>query len=206
MEAIDQKRGVLYLAPPLLGPSKLPLGALLGLSWGPLGALLGLSWGPLGGLGGPLGAILEAIDQRMGGSLCGSPRRGPKMSLLEPSWAALGAVLGALGAVLGPSWAPLGALLGHLGAILRPQEPIGRETARMQKTSKNTRDLKDFGLLRASLEGSKGTWSRPGAVLRALGCMLIAILNHLGLSCAILEAILGSLRPSWSHLGPKRTL
>eukprot|EP00959_Pyramimonas_sp_CCMP1952_P021105 444807-Pyramimonas_sp.AAC.1 len=35
--------------------------------------------------------------------------------------------------------------------------------------------------------------------------MLNAILNHLGLSYKISEAILGSLRPSWSHLGPSWT-
>ena len=62
-----------------------------------------------------------------------SPRRGPKSRLLEPSWAALEALLGALGPVLGLSWARLGALLGHLGTILRPQEPIGSEKARTQK-------------------------------------------------------------------------
>ena len=76
------------------------------------------------------------------------------MSLLGPSWAALGAVLGALGAVLGPSWAPLGALLGHLGAILRPQEPIGREKARRQKTSKNTMEINVFSFSGPSWEAS----------------------------------------------------
>ena len=35
--------------------------------------------------------------------------------------------------------------------------------------------------------------------------MLRAILSHVGLSYAILEAILGSPRPSWSHLGPSWT-
>ena len=60
--------------------------------------------------------------------------RESQILVTTPSWAALGAVLGALGAVLEPSWAPLGALLGHLGAILRPQEPIGSEKARRQKT------------------------------------------------------------------------
>ena len=47
-------------------PSWALLGALLGASWGPLGALLGLSWGSLGSPGGPLGTILEAIDQKGG--------------------------------------------------------------------------------------------------------------------------------------------
>ena len=134
------------------------LGALFWLSWRPpghswcsLGALSGRSWGPLEALFDALNDPLGAIDQRRGGFLNSVP-------LLGPSWAPLGAVLGALGAVLEPSWASPWALLGHLGVILRPQEPIGRERARMQKTWKNKRDLKDFGLLGASLEGSKGTW------------------------------------------------
>eukprot|EP00959_Pyramimonas_sp_CCMP1952_P012524 264567-Pyramimonas_sp.AAC.1 len=69
----------------------------MGRSWGPLGALLGLSWGPLGSPGGPLGAILEAIDQKTG-FLYVSP----------PSWAIKMASWGALGALLGRSWALLG--------------------------------------------------------------------------------------------------
>ena len=52
------------------------------------------------------------------------------------------------------------------------------------------------------LGSSEGTWSRPGTVLRALGGVLKAMLSHLGLSCTILEAILGSSGPSWSHLMP----
>ena len=163
---------------------------------------MGLSWGLLGGLEAPLGAI----DQRKGGFLIRPPRRSPKMSLLEPSWAALGAILGALGAALEPSWPPLGALLGHLGAILRPQEPIGREKAGRQKTLKNTMFFNDFGFLGASLGGPKGTWSRPGAILRALGGELKTISNHVGLSCAILEAILASLEPFWSRPGPSWAL
>ena len=42
------------------------------------------------------------------------------------------------------------------------------------------------------------------AVLRPLGGLSEAILSHAWLSCAILEAILGYLGLSWSHLGPKR--
>ena len=112
-----------------------------GLSWGSFGALLGLFWGVLGplwgssgGSGRSLGAIWEAIEQNSGEHLLGPPRRGPKSRLLGPSWAALGALLGALGPVLGLSWARLGVLLGHLGAILRLQEPIGSEKARRPKT------------------------------------------------------------------------
>ena len=128
------------------------LGVLLGIlggSWDPLGALLGLSWGPLGSPGGPLGAILEVIDQKRGGPVP-PPLWGHQDSLLGPSWSPLGALLGALGAVLGASWAPLGAFLGHLGAILRPQKRIGRETARRPKSLIFFRFLKDFGLLEGS--------------------------------------------------------
>ena len=126
------------------------LGALLGPSWGSLGGLLGLSWGPLGSPGGPLGAILEVIDQKRGGPPVPPPLWGPQNRLLGRSWSPLGALLGALGAVLGASWAPLGAFLGHLGAILRPQKRIGRETARRPKSSIFLRFLKDFGLLEGS--------------------------------------------------------
>ena len=44
-----------------------------------------------------------------------------------PSWSHLGAILGRLGAILGPSWGHLGvigAILGHLGAILGPSWAI----------------------------------------------------------------------------------
>ena len=53
-----------------------------------------------------------------------------KNRLLMPSWAALGALLGALGPVLGLSVACLEALLGHLGAILRLQKPVESENRR----------------------------------------------------------------------------
>ena len=140
------------------------LGALLRLFLGDLGGLLGL----FGGSGGLLGALLRCLRGLLGpawtlslkkkGVLnsCPPPRR-LKNAVLGPSWAALGALLGALGAVLGPSWTPLGAILGHLGAILRPQEPIGGERARRQKTLIFFRFLKDFGLLGGSLEASEGT-------------------------------------------------
>ena len=51
-----------------------------------------------------------------------------------PEKSPLGALLGALGPVLGLSWARLGALLGHLGAILRPQKRIESEKAARPKT------------------------------------------------------------------------
>ena len=130
----------------------------LGPSWGGVGAswrhvvsyleqcwaILGQSWRP--------------SIKREGASIR-VPRRGPKMSLLGHSWGALGALLGALGAVLGLSWAPLGALLGHLEAILRPRKVIGSEKARKQKTLLFLRCLKDVCLLGAS---SGRSWSPLG--------------------------------------------
>ena len=47
-----------------------------------------------------------------------------------------------------------------------------------------------FGILEGAVEGSKGTWIRLGAVLGPLGGMSEAILTHLEVSWAILEAIL----------------
>ena len=164
-----------------VGGERDSFGALSGLSLGSLGALLGSSWGSLEGSGRSLGAILEAIDQNSGEHLLGSPRRGPKSRLLGPSWAALGALLGALGPVLGLSWARLGALLGHLGAILRPQEPIESEKARRPNTLFFL-FFKDFGLSGASVGGSVASWGRLGAVLEPLVGMLGAILSHRGLS------------------------
>ena len=117
---------------------------------------------------GHLGAILKAIDQKRDGNLLRPPRRGPKSRLLEPSWAALEAHLGALGPVLGLSGACLGALLGHLGAILRPQEPIESEKTKRPKTLIFFWFLKDFGLSGTSLGGSVATWGRLGAVLEPL--------------------------------------
>ena len=73
----------------------------------------------------------------VGGCWLSSPRSGPKThknmrcyfndvgSLPNPcvelSWTHLGAILGPLGAILGPSW-------GHLGAVL---EPLGSPWGRM---------------------------------------------------------------------------
>ena len=83
---------------------------------------------------------------------------------------------------------------------------IGSEKARRQKSLVFFRFLKDFGILEGALEGSEGTWNRLGAVLRPLGGMSEAIPGHLEVSWAILEAILGYLGPSWSHLGSSWTL
>ncbi len=149
-------------------------GVLLGHSWRPLGALLALQGLCRVFAGGgtlqrpckdpakleswrPLRAVLGRIDQKEGRRQFEPPHRRLKHAVMGPFWAALGALLGALGAVLGPSWAPLGAVLGHLGAILRPQEPIGGERARRQKTLIFFRFLKGFGLLGGSLEASEGT-------------------------------------------------
>ena len=128
--------------------------ALSGLSWSSLGAFLGPSWGSSGESGRSIGAILEAIDQNRVWHLLVSPRRGPKSRLLGLTWAALGALLGALGPFFGSSWASLGALLGHLGAILRPQKPIGSEKERKRKTLFFLMFLKDVGLSGTSF-GSK---------------------------------------------------
>ena len=170
------------------------LGALLGCSWGPLRALLGLFWGVLGPSwgsfwrsGGPLRAILEATAEKRGRRQFPSPPGRLKKSILGPSWAALGALLGALGAVLGPSGAPLGPLLGHLGAILRPRMAIGSEKARKQKILIFPWFLKDVGLLGGLLGRLRGhlepSWGDLGASWSIVG----AILRHLGVSWAILE-------------------
>ena len=101
-------------------------------------------------------------------------------SLLPPG--PLGALLSALGHVLGLSGARLGPLLGHLDAILGPQEPVYSEKTREQKTLIFTMYFKDFGLSGASVGGSVASWGRLGAVLEPLVGMLGAILSHRGLS------------------------
>ena len=111
-----KKGGSLNSCPPL-GGSKVP-------SWGFAGSLQGLcrggtlqrpckdpakleSWRPLR-------AVLGRIDQKEGRRQFLSPPRRLKNAVLGPSWPALGALLGALGAVLGPSWTPLRAVLGRI--------------------------------------------------------------------------------------------
>ena len=124
----------------LLEASWAPVGA----SWGSLGALLGRlrSWGHLGGdrskKGGSLirFAPLECLESPLGVFLRPTSFQNLMkinvccflaFSLLEPSWAILGASWGYLGglleaswAPLGASWAALGALLGAFGALLGP--------------------------------------------------------------------------------------
>lgn len=55
---------------------------------------------------------------------------------------------------------------------------------------------------------SDSSWSRPGAAMRALGCTLVAILIHQGLSSTMLKAILGYQDglsgPSWAILHARR--
>ena len=147
-----------YLGEPL-GASWGSLGSLLeaswaplGASWGSLGALLGRSWEPSrrswGHLGGDLskkgGSPISAAPLECLESLL-VPFLRPKsfqnlnksnvfcflaFSLLEPSWAVLGASWaswGSLGSLLEASWVPVGAswgslvaLLGAFGALLGP--------------------------------------------------------------------------------------
>ena len=170
-----------------------PIGTILGPSWdhlgsfvSPLGDLLGPSWLPLGPSGGT--SIKE------GGSPINFVPSEPGKSPLGSSWGVLEALLGALGAVVEPLWAPL-----TEGVLWRCDK------ARQQYTLRSCQFLTDTGLLGVPSEGSVANWSRLGAVLGPLGGMLDAILSHLGLFCAILEAILGDLGPPWNHLGPSWT-
>eukprot|EP00959_Pyramimonas_sp_CCMP1952_P064475 1346234-Pyramimonas_sp.AAC.1 len=71
--------------------------------------------------------------------------------------------------------------------------------ARRQVSLIYLRCLKDLAILGASVGGSVATWGRLGAVLGPLGQGILGvILRHVGLYRAILDIILGSLRPSWS--------
>ena len=65
----------------------------------------------------------------------------------------------------------------------------------MPKTLISPRFLKGLGILEGAVEGSKGTWIRLGAALGPLGGMSEAILTHLEVSWAILEAILAEAHP-----------
>ena len=156
-----------------------------------------------GGSGRPLGAVSGPVGQKRGRRQFRSPARRLKKGVLGPSWAALGALLGALGAILGPSGASLGALSGHIRAILRPPEPFGSERARRQITVVFLSFWSNCGFLGGGLWRAR---TALGIVLEPLGCASEAILSHLEVCWAILEATLGFLRPSWTQLGPKRTL
>ena len=166
----------------------------------------GRGGGSLGEAGRPRGAILGPMAQKEEVPHLASPPRKLSNGVLGPSWSAPGRLLGDLGAVLGLLGPLLGLCWAIFGAILRLPKPIGSEEAIMPTTLIFPRLLKDLGILEGAVEGSKGTWIRLGAVSRPLGCVSEAILSHLELSWAILEAILRSLWPSWGHLGPKRTL
>ena len=97
-------------------------------------------------------------------------------------------------------WALLGSRLGDLGAILKLQKLIGSGKARTHKSLKVLEVFQRFWLIGIF------EWIRchlkPSCTM-PLGGMLEAILSQLWRSCAILEAILGHLGRSWSHLGPK---
>ena len=176
--------------------SRGPLGASwvpLGVSWGLLGAV----WAPLGGLGslgspgGPLGAILEDIDQRGGSFNYRRPSRASNVAI----WRPLGTLLGALGAVLGPSWASLGGLLGHLGAIVRPRKAIRSEKAIMR----NTLISSGVGRIWASWVAS---WGAP----RPLGAVLGRSWRHLEHLGSHLELSSGTLSHLGGHLGLSEAL
>ena len=104
-----------------LGGLLVPLQSLLGASWGPLGSLLEASWGLLGSLGRLLGASCHKLAFEC--ELTASWRR--LGTVLGPSWARPGPLLGPPGRPLGASWSLLGLsweLLGpswgHLAALL----------------------------------------------------------------------------------------
>ena len=189
----------------LLWESRGALWALLGSSWGPLGALLELSWGPLGSPGGPLWAILEAIDQKRGGSLECPPPLGPSKSslgaLLEPSWGALGRSWGRLGGLLGPSWGLLGPSWGHLEASEAHRKRNGEKAKIISFLSvvEGFWHLGEvLGGLQENLQPSCGpleaSWRHDGAHLERSCTVLSHLGGHLGASEALLE-------PSWAILG-----
>ena len=144
-------------------------GVLLGLvwgvlvpSWGRLWALLELSWGPLGSSGAPPGAILEAIDQRRGGSPTQLHPLGalspPLGAILGRSWGRLGALLGPSWGPLGPSWGPLGlswGLLGRSWSRLGATLGVLRRRAAMLKNHRKTQVGKAFGPSKMSPSCSK---------------------------------------------------
>ena len=86
-----------------------PLGGLSELCWCPH---LQISWSILGDLAGLSGAILAGVDQNRGGLLTALSLWSPSNRFLGPSCGTLGALIGALGAVLEPSWAPKRCTLG----------------------------------------------------------------------------------------------
>ena len=102
--------------------------------------------------------------------------------------------------LLGPSWGSLGPSWSHIEASEAHRKRKGEKA----KTLIFQWFVKDVCLLESAVEGSKGTWIRLGAVLGPLGGMSEAILSHLEVSWAILEAILqlgAPLGPILSHLG-----
>ena len=83
---------------------------------------------------------------------------------------------------LGPAW-------GHLEASEAHRKRKGEKAEHIDFPWY----LKDFGHLEGAVEGSKGTWNRLGDILGPLGGMSEAILTHLGVAWAILEATLDAL-------------
>ena len=152
---------------------------------GGLWALLGL----FGGSGRPLGAVLGSIAQKEGRRLFRSPLRRLKNAVLGPSWAALGALLGAVGAALGSSWAPLGAILG------RSWEPSERSWSHLGG------DRSKKGGLLIPIAPSEAQKERLGALLGRSWSALGRSWGRLG---ALLGPSWGSLGPSWGHLEASR--
>ena len=162
----------------------------LGLSWSHLGPkragwrVFGrgweASWGHLGPHGSKRGGPSIRAPPLLGGSQTAS--WGRLGALLGASWA----ILGPSSAFVGPSWGSLGPSWGHLEASKAHRKRKGEKA----KNIDFPRLLTGFGILEGAAEGSKGTWIRLGAVLGPLGGMSEAILTHLEVSWAILEAIL----------------
>ena len=131
----------------------------------------------------PLRAVLGRIDQKEGRRQFLPPPRRLKNTVLGPSWPALGALLGALGAVLGLSWAPLGALLGHLEAVLRPRMAIGSGKAGRHKSLIFLRFLAIFDI-------------GPSLLYFSISSFMV---GHFGVILGPLGPLLG---PSWALSGP----
>ena len=150
-------------------------------------------------------------------------------SLLEASWAPLGASWGALGALLGRSWEPSGRSWGHLGGdrskkrgspiSVAPLEclesPLGppKRPKSFQNLGKiNVCCFLAFSLLEPSwaiLDSLGASWGSLGSLLEASWGPLGVSWGHLGASWgalgALLEASWETWRASWSHLGCGRS-
>ena len=164
-------------------PSWDPLRAILGAS----GALLGGSWGPFAYLGGPLGPFSRTSINE--GEVPVSP------APLEPQTRLFGSSLGALGC----SWSPCGASVGPFWSSLGPARmDLDASRAHWRRNGEKANALKHILPLKdVCLSGSP--WAGSAATRNRLGVswsMLESTLSDLALPCSILEAILGSRRPS----------